>query len=1382
MRLLLRSNTSNFSFAEEFIGDDAIPPYAILSHTWGADTEEVTFEDLTNGTGEDKPGFKKIQFCGEQARKDGLQYFWIDTCCINKANHAELSQAINSMFRWYRNATRCYVYLSDVSSPLFNTNEEFTSPPWEPDFQRSRWFTRGWTLQELLAPSSVEFFSQEQKRLGDKRSLRRQIYEITGIPDLALQGACLSQFNVNERLSWKEGRHTKLEEDEAYSLLGIFGVYIPPIYGEGTRGAFKRLLDEISKLEKCMKDLRLTDPRDDKKRIEETKGGLLANSYHWILENPDFQRWRDDQQSRLLWIKGDPGKGKTMLLCGIINELHKSIANTALLTYFFCQATDSRINDATAVLRGLLYLLVEQQPSLISHIRKKHDYAGKVLFEDANAWVALTEVFTDVLRDPSLNTTYFIIDALDECVTDLPKLLDFIAKQSPASSRVKWIVSSRNWPDIEERLERAGHKVRLSLELNAESVSTAVSIFIEQKVSQLAQQKKYNERTRDAVLEHLTSNANDTFLWVALVCQNLEATSERNVLKKLDSFPPGLDCLYERMMQQISKSDDAELCKQTLASIALVYRPVTLAELAALVEQLEDIADDPESIREIISLCGSFLTLREETIYFVHQSAKDFLLARAAEVVFPSGREDVHYTIFVRSLKILSRTLQRDMYGLGALGYPVEDVKQPDLDPLAASRYSCIYWVDHLCDSNPTSSAIHVDDLQDGGVIDVFLRKMYLYWLEALSLCKSMPKGVISMAELRLVRRLFQHEEPEWIIIKPAMGDGWSACLQTLEGHSDYVSSVAFSHDSARLASASNDRTVKIWDASSGACLQTLEGHSDYVSSVAFSHDSARLASASDDGTVKIWDASSGACLQTLEVHGGYVGSVAFSHDSTRLASASDDGTVKIWDASSGACLQTLEGHSDYVSSVAFSHDSARLASVSGDRTVKIWDASSGACLQTLEGHSDHVSSVAFSHDSARLASASNDRTVKIWDASSGACLQTLEVHSGYVSSVAFSHDSTRLASASGDRTVKIWDASSGACLQTLEGHNGYVRSVAFSHDSARLASASGDRTVKIWDASSGACLQTLEGHSDYVRSVAFSHDSTRLASASGDRTVKIWDASSGACLQTLEGHSVSSVAFSHDSTRLASVSGGGTVRIWDASSGACLQTLEGHSVSSVAFSHDSTRLASVSGGGTVRIWDASSGACLQTLEGHSDYVSSVAFSHDSARLASASDDGTVKIWDASSGACLQTLEGHSDYVSSVAFSHDSTRLASASNDRTVKIWDASSGACLQTLEIGKVLRNISFGTTGSYLRTEIGTVSISATPLAPSSTRTVIEPQNPRCQGLALSSDGTWITHNSENIVWLPSEYRPSCSAVIGKKIGIGVGSGRVWICKSLT
>jgi hypothetical protein len=204
------------------------------------------------------------------------------------------------------------------------------------------------------------------------------------------------------------------------------------------------------------------------------------------------------------------------------------------------------------------------------------------------------------------------------------------------------------------------------------------------------------------------------------------------------------------MMQQISKTDDARLCKQVLAAVALVYRPITLEELVALVEPLEDVADDAE-LREIISLCGSFLALRGQTVYFVHQSAKDFLLAKAAQEVFPAGREAVHQAIFARSLQIMSATLRRDMYGLKALGTLIDDVQMPEPDPLAAVRYSCVHWVDHLRNSNPTASATYAEHLGDGGVVDRFLREKYLYWLECLSLCKSMSKGVVSMRELQML-------------------------------------------------------------------------------------------------------------------------------------------------------------------------------------------------------------------------------------------------------------------------------------------------------------------------------------------------------------------------------------------------------------------------------------------------------------------------------------------------------------------------------------------------------------------------------------------------------------------------------------------------------
>ncbi|KAH6977605.1 NACHT domain-containing protein [Ilyonectria destructans] len=475
----------------------------------------------------------------------------------------------------------------------------------------------------------------------------------------------------------------------------------------------------------CLKDLRETDPRDDKARIQATKGGLLRDSYRWILDHDDFLRWRDDPQSQLLWIKGDPGKGKTMLLCGIIDELDKEPDN--FLSYFFCQATEPRLSNATAVLRGLIYLLVEREPSLISHFRKKHDHAGKQLFEDGNAWEALSKILVAMLDDPILDGVILIIDALDECTTHRLQLLDFITK----SSRVKWIVSSRNWLDIEETLDNAEHKVRLQLEID-----------------QLAQDKKYNKETKDTVKIHLASNADGTFLWVALVCQELAdpKVRKRHTLAKLKSFPPGLDPLYKRMMEQISTSNDAKLCKEILAIASVIYRPITLEELKVLVESLDDL--DQDDLEEIIKSCGSFLTLREGVIYFVHQSAKDFLLKKSSNEILPSSIANQHQAIFSRSLGALSETLRRNICNLSTPGFPVDQISQPNPDPLASIRYSCVYWVDHLSDSE-SEAKISNKDLQDGGLIHDFLKKNYLYWLESLSLLHSMSKGTLTVQKLK---------------------------------------------------------------------------------------------------------------------------------------------------------------------------------------------------------------------------------------------------------------------------------------------------------------------------------------------------------------------------------------------------------------------------------------------------------------------------------------------------------------------------------------------------------------------------------------------------------------------------------------------------------
>ncbi|KAL8825037.1 MAG: hypothetical protein Q9191_004658 [Dirinaria sp. TL-2023a] len=529
-------------------------------------------------------------------------------------------------------------------------------------------------------------------------------------------------------------------QDVRFKLEGIFQ----------SVGSLKRALVHDQTDQTCFQHLRVTDPRDDKTRIENTKGGLLQDSYQWILDHVEFRQWREDQQNRLFWVKGDPGKGKTMLLCGIIDELKKPSAHDGLLSFFFCQATDDRINSATAVLRGLIFLLVDQQPSLISHIRTRYDHAGQSLFEDVNAWVALSEIFLNILRDPGMKNTFLVIDALDECATDRSLLLDLIVKEASVPSSVKWVISSRNWPEIEERLDLTRQKATLCLELNDEAVSKAVSKYIEIKVQALGKTKRYDTKTQDLVQKHLNINADNTFLWVALACSHLARVPRYQALACLKQFPPGLEPFYESMIQHMCSSEEVGLdcLKRVLALVGTVYRPITLLEIKVLIDIPEDFSDDLRSLGEIINRCGSFLTLREHTVYFVHQSAKDFLFRRTPSFIFPSGEAEVHCSIFRKSLESMCRTLRRDIYGLGAPGTPVEEVETPDADPLGAIRYSCVYWVEHLAKWNSDRSVKDDNGLMYIHTIDDFLEKKYLYWLEALSLIHDLSEGTRSVVRL----------------------------------------------------------------------------------------------------------------------------------------------------------------------------------------------------------------------------------------------------------------------------------------------------------------------------------------------------------------------------------------------------------------------------------------------------------------------------------------------------------------------------------------------------------------------------------------------------------------------------------------------------------
>jgi hypothetical protein len=666
MHLLKIHDDNTFSLAR--FSANRIPPYAILSHTWGAEDEEVTFQDIMCSSGLAKAGYAKILFCRDQAKQDNLKYFWVDSCCIDRSSSQELSEAINSMFNWYKSAERCYVFLSDVSNSA--GADDTHARRWKSFFKTSRWFTRGWTLQELIAPHSVEFFSKEGIRLGDKQSLAQTIHDITGIAIDALGGGDLSHFSNIERFSWAEGRVTTRDEDAAYCLLGIFDVHMPLLYSEGKIKAMKRLEEEIEKSstrstspifpgegQKCLKERQkclekrrelLASLRFDQIYARQTTiQDTHTTTCQWLLNKSEYKKWLDPTKSNehhgFFWIKGHPGTGKSTLMKFAVEHVGNSLRDKITISFFFNARGDQLEKSTTGAYRSILLQLLERLPRL----QDVFDSIPYSTVQTKYPWnlVTLQRLLKECIRRLDGASVICFIDALDECeeqqVRDMISFFESvgeIASKASSGHNFRTCFSSRHYPHITIK-----KSLELILSVQAEH-NRDISNYIECEL------KIGHGKIAQQIRSILQEKASGIFMWVVLVVKilNKEHDSGRPyaLKRRLHEIPASLHDLFrDIIMRDSNDRKELALCVQWILFAARPLRPEEL--FFAMLSEIEpDILSTLDPAEYALEVTQKFITnaskgLAEVTtsnfkvVQFIHESVKDFLLKEGLENIWP---------------------------------------------------------------------------------------------------------------------------------------------------------------------------------------------------------------------------------------------------------------------------------------------------------------------------------------------------------------------------------------------------------------------------------------------------------------------------------------------------------------------------------------------------------------------------------------------------------------------------------------------------------------------------------------------------------------------------------------------------------------------------
>ncbi|KAJ3330791.1 hypothetical protein HDU76_004871 [Blyttiomyces sp. JEL0837] len=1117
-------------------------------------------------------------------------------------------------------------------------------------------------------------------------------------------------------------------------------------------------------------------PVDFGNDAERFQRDYVAGTRIWAIDG--VHEWLlSEETGRLLWLNGGAGLGKSIIAHLVSTNLPPTFT---LGSIFYCKHDDASKNKAEKIISTMAFNLATKLPAfntflndaMVTDKLRVSKGENPILSSPSSAFKDLIIKGLNSIPKPDQNFL-IIVDALDEIGkqgdqtrNDFLNVLRFDVDKLP--SWVRLFVTSRPEMDIYRVLNGVNSSVLVPEDShNLEDIDIFVRF---QLSSRLGTEEVLTDDQINTVASRLAHNTGGVFHYARLACNHMTDrayVSYGEALEVASNFSGGLDQIYTQVLAKAFSGERVESglnqrYRKVMGCIITAREPVDQVSIAKLVGLTVG------EVGGIVLRIQPILNISNGPIKVLHKSLKDFLSS-------PERCRNPHFfidtTIFETILAAASLTILGD-----GLSYNMAKLKN-DNEPIPHNAAKCIdstlsyasrYWVSHTLASSDRQLLIPN--------LGLFIKTSILYWIESTVLlnafslelghqCKHVADwvkssgidsesaatamefledtarfiwrfrasihrnplqiytvGVVFSPPQSKIHQTFSniYVNPKIVMFKRVID--WGPHLYLFLGHRDTVHQVCYSPDGSKIASASKDGMVRIWDVGSAKELRRIDGHVDSVSSVCFSGDSKLLVSGSLDMNVILWEVESGIELRRFKGHTDGVNCVCFSPDGSIIASAGYDCVIRIWDCEIGIEVMQIKGHLKGVQSVEFSKDGKFIASAGDDKIVRIWDVTTGNEVITLIGHGKVVNSASFSPDGNLLVSGSGDATVRVWDVKTGKTIHTLAVPPNRVETTCFSPDGTLILSGLWDSSIRLWNVETGQQLQKLEGHAHGVLSACFSPDGKQIVSASFDhsiamwtcnvasnRTVKttrlrfhtvlsgvfpregnfvgtgfadkcihVWNAKTNMEIRTLEGHTGPVSAICLSPDGKTIASGSRDHTVRIWDLEKGIELTKLEVHSkiINSVCFSHNGNIIASGADDNTLVLCDIKTGLELQRFSGFKdgIKSISFSNDNLHVAVGSLDRTIKVFDVKDGNVILNVEGHREAVFSVCFTPHGSKLVSGGLDGLIKVWDVASGKELKVLAGHTDRVWNVLVSKNGEQIVSLSSDNTVRTWDIESG------------------------------------------------------------------------------------------------------------